>query len=179
MPPIPICTVDVGGDEGDDVAGDGSLDVGGRFTCRVGSGSVCSTIAFTRLTWMKESPRIRGIFSLTWTITILAIWQAAFEARVSTPKLRNPCSSGGEVMHHRHIEGNDAVAKEPRDLVQEDRHVVRPAVIDRLPVGRADKQRVMPEVARHVLRRQRVLPEQQHMVQLYVLQLLAALGQGA
>ncbi|OQC36637.1 MAG: hypothetical protein BWX64_02092 [Acidobacteria bacterium ADurb.Bin051] len=72
-----------------------STSVAGGGT-RVGSGSVASTIAATRLTWMKLSPSTRGIFSLTCTITVSAAWQAPFEASVSMPRLMKPCSSGRE-----------------------------------------------------------------------------------
>ncbi len=51
-----------------------------------------------RLTWRNESPSIRGIFSLTCAMTSFAARQAAFEARVSTPRLMKPCSSGGETI---------------------------------------------------------------------------------
>jgi len=61
-----------------------------------GRGSVASTIPLTRLTWRKQSPSTRGMRSFTCTSTSFATWLAATDASVSTPRLMNPCSSGGE-----------------------------------------------------------------------------------
>ena len=96
MPPIPIWRVQPGSMSAHTfLAMARSTSVAGGGT-RVGSGSVASTTACTRPTWRKLSPSTRGIFSLTWTITVFAAWQAAFEASVSTPRLMKPCSSGRE-----------------------------------------------------------------------------------
>ena len=56
-----------------------------------------STIMSTSLTWMQLSkpPRHRGIFSLTSTMTTLAISHTAFTCEADSPKLKYPCLSIG------------------------------------------------------------------------------------
>ena len=98
-------------------------------------------------TWMNASPRTRGIFSFTCTMTLRAASHAAFEARHSTPRLMKPCSSGGETITIATSSGMIPDGEEPRDLVQEDRHVVRAPVVDRLAVRRTHEERVVPEAA--------------------------------
>ena len=63
--------------------------------------------------------------------------------------------------------------------MEEDRNVVSPAIVDRGTIGRSHEQRVVAEVPLHPRHRQRILPEQQHVVELHVFQLAPPLRERA
>jgi len=47
-------------------------------------------------TWMKLSPRVRGICGFTCAITVLAASAAGFAQSTEIPRLQNPALSGGD-----------------------------------------------------------------------------------
>ena len=47
------------------------------------------------LTWMKLSPRVRGIDRLSCTMTVFAARMAACMASTLVPSEQKPCASGG------------------------------------------------------------------------------------
>ncbi len=47
------------------------------------------------LTWMKLSPKVRGIRSLTWAMTYRALAAADLTMSTETPSEQSPCASGG------------------------------------------------------------------------------------
>ena len=98
MPPIPICRVAPSSISARTWAPIWRSTSVAGWGVSSGRGSVASTTASTRPTWRNESPSTRGIASLTWAITRPAFLQAARVARVSTPRLMKPCSSGGETI---------------------------------------------------------------------------------
>ena len=78
-------------------------------------------------------------------------------------------------LHHRDVEGHDPFVEHPRNLMQEHRHVVRTAVIDRGAIGGTDEQRVVPEMPRHLRTGQGVFAQEQDVRELDVFELFVAL----
>ena len=101
-------------------------------------------------TWMKLSPSVRGIAALSWTMTVVAARIAACIASTDAPSEQNPCASGGVALTRTASSGSAPRLEQPRHVRQEDRHVVRPALVDGGPRVRTDEQRAMAEVARHL-----------------------------
>ena len=82
-------------DEVRDVLADPPLDVADPpVRCSYG-GTSTSTARSMSSTWMKLSPRVRGIDRLNWTMTIFAARIAACIASTDVPSEQNPWRSGG------------------------------------------------------------------------------------
>ena len=96
MPPIPICRVAPSSINSSTFSPIAFSTAVAALGSRMGSSSSCSTMWFTWSTCTKQSPSTRGMRSFTCTMTVFASSTAALEARVSTPRLMNPCWSGGE-----------------------------------------------------------------------------------
>ncbi len=58
-------------------------------------GSSYGTSTSMSLTWMKLSPKVRGMLALTWAMTYLALAAAALTMSTDTPRLHSPLASGG------------------------------------------------------------------------------------
>ena len=92
--------------------------------------------------------------------------RARLAARLQTPGARARLATP--------VDGDDPLVEEPRDLVEEDGDVIGPAVVHRLAVGRPHEERVVPEAPRDLRPAQGVLPDQEAVGQLNVLQLVRA-----
>jgi hypothetical protein len=55
-------------------------------------------VAPKRLTWTKESPRLRGIARLSWATTKPAVSAAALATSTEVPREQKPWASGGETL---------------------------------------------------------------------------------
>ena len=63
-----------------------------------GGGSSTATVAWKRLTWTKESPRLRGTAGLSWATTRRADSAAALATSTEVPREQKPWASGGETL---------------------------------------------------------------------------------
>ena len=68
------------------------------------------------------------------------------------PERAEAVASGGVALTNTTSSGSAPRLEQPRDVRQEDRHVVGPALVDGGPRVRPDEQRPMPEVALHLRR---------------------------
>ena len=59
------------------------------------TGSSTSTPRSIWLTWMNDSPSVRGMARLSCAITVVAAPIAAWAASTEVPSEQNPCASGG------------------------------------------------------------------------------------
>ena len=105
---------------------------------------------FKRLTWMKESPRVRGICSLTSAMMILAdsagdLRQTDFHAQGAEAML-----IGRRDMDHGHIQRQNAVLEQQGEFRKQDRRKIGAAFLHRLAHVGADEQRVDAQVAFHL-----------------------------
>ena len=62
-------------------------------------------------TWMKLSPRVRGIARLNWTMTVFAARIAACIASTDVPSEQNPWRSGGVALTKTASSGNAPESK--------------------------------------------------------------------
>ena len=102
-------------------------------------------------TWMKLSPSVRGIARLSWTMTV----RRRGSRRASPRRTRRASRSRGRPAAWRSPARRRAAGRRDRtgrDVRQEDRHVVGSTLVHRRPGVRADEQRPMPEMGRHVRR---------------------------
>jgi hypothetical protein len=79
---------------------------------------------------------------------------------------------------HGHIHRNDTLGEEAWDHVKEDGDVVGPAIVHGFPVGWTYEEGVVPEVPCHLRGGKGVIPQEENMVELNVLQLGPPVGQG-
>ena len=86
---------------------------------------------------MKLSPSVRGIDRLNWTMTVVAARMAACIASTEVPSEQNPCASGGVAFTKTASSGSMPGVEQARDVRQEDRDVLGPALGDGRPGVRA------------------------------------------
>ena len=134
-----------------DERADPPLDVadarGGRARTIGSSTSIARSIW---LTWMNDSPSVRGIAALNWTMTVFAAPIAACMASTDVPSEQNPWASGGVALTKHRVERQRAGPEQRRHVRQEHRHEVRATLVDGPARVRPDEQRPVAEVRRHL-----------------------------
>jgi hypothetical protein len=81
-------------------------------------------------------------------------------------------------MQDGHIERHLAAVEEVGDLMEKNGNIVRPAVVDGLSVGGADKQGVVTKVPFHLRLGEGVVTQEKNMDKLDLVQLVFAQGEG-
>ena len=80
-----------------------------------------------------------------------------------------PVLVGRRAHDHRHVRLDDPLDEQPGDLVQEDGHVVGASVVDRFAIRRTDEQGIVSKVTGHSRSRERIVSQQQHVIELHTL----------
>ena len=99
---------------------------------------------------MKLSPSVRGIALLNWATTVFAARIAACIASTDRPERAEPVGVGRRHVDEDGVEREQAALEQPRDVAQEHRDELGPPLVDGLPRVRADEQRPVAEVRRHL-----------------------------
>ena len=102
------------------------------------------------LTWMKLSPSVRGIDPVELDDDRPRCADRGVHRLDARAQRAEPVVVGRGRVDEDDVERQRAALEEPRDVRQEDRHVVGAALVDRRPRVRADEQRPVPEVAVHL-----------------------------
>ena len=98
---------------------------------------------------MKLSPSVRGIAGLIWAITVLARSDRGQRRVDPGPQRAEAMRVRRRHVDERDVERHGAGAEQARDVREEDRHVVGPALVHRLARVRTDEERPVTEVPRH------------------------------
>ena len=109
-------------------------------------------------TWMKLSPSVRGTARLNWTMTRFAARIGGVHRLDARAERAEAVRVGRRGVHEDVVERQHPGLEQPRHVGQEDRHVVGAALLDGRSGVRADEQRPMPEVPRHLRREVRPGP---------------------
>ena len=115
-------------------------------------GTSTSTARSMSSTWTKLSPRVRGIEPVELDDHRLRGPDRGVHRLDARAERAEAVSVGRRGVDQHDIERECPALEQPRDVREEDRHVVGPTLVDRLPRVRADEQRPVPEVALHLRR---------------------------
>ena len=160
------------GDELGDVGADAALDLAdlaGRVLVRRDWST--STARSMSLTWMKLSPRVRGIDAVELHDHRLRGPDGGVHRLHAGAERTEAVRVGRGGVDEDDVERDRAGVEQVRDVGQEDRHVVGPALVDGRAGVRPDEQGAMAEVAGHLRGQVRAGPLDVQMDHPHVVQL--------